>query len=208
MNDLAFKILDKELHIPRIMTGKDSIQLNAVESKVWLNYLEQICEVFRGEIPHVKHPKIDFSDLREKYRINYTHAQPDFSKLLQLSSKQKSKSPTQDNVDDVPQTTVQRRSVLDEEKLKRQRRHEQLLAAGGTAAAAGAGNTGCRMIKISCLIDFNLIFFWRFLSFAAQTDTPRRAKKRRSAEKAANIVSCFSGFITNVLAHISCHNRN
>ncbi|XP_058980162.1 F-actin-monooxygenase Mical [Musca domestica] len=176
MNDLAFKILDKELHIPRIMTGKDSIQLNNVESKVWLSYLEQICEVFRGEIPHVKHPKIDFSDLREKYRINYTNVQPDFSKLLQMSSnKQKSKSPIQGDAVDVPQgggaaaassSTVQRRSVLDEEKLKRQRRHELLLASGNNAAAAaaagGAGNI-------------------------AQTDTPRRAKKRRSAEKAANI---------------------
>ncbi|XP_075163155.1 molecule interacting with CasL [Haematobia irritans] len=162
MNDLAFKILDKELHIPRIMSGKDSVQLNTIESKIWLNYLEQICEVFRGEIPHVKHPKIDFSDLREKYRVNYSHAQPDFSKLLQLSSKQKVKSPIQDAVD-IPQN-VQRRSVLDEEKLKRQRRHEQLLGAGGGGGnnAAGAGN-------------------------AAQTDTPRRAKKRRSAEKAANI---------------------
>ncbi|XP_046803698.1 F-actin-monooxygenase Mical isoform X3 [Lucilia cuprina] len=156
-NDLAFKILDKELHIPRIMSGKDSLQLSNVESKVWLNYLEQICEVFRGEIPHVKHPKIDFSDLREKYKTNNAHAQPDFSKLLQLSTKQKAKSPIQDLVD-VPQV-VQRRSVLDEEKLKRQRRYEQQFVGN----AAGAGN-------------------------AAQTDTPRRAKKRRSADKAANIV--------------------
>ncbi|XP_065354137.1 F-actin-monooxygenase Mical isoform X6 [Calliphora vicina] len=155
-NDLAFKILDKELHIPRIMSGKDSLKLSNVESKVWLNYLEQICEVFRGEIPHVKHAKIDLSDLREKYKINNTHAQPDFSKLLQLSTKQKAKSPIQDLVD-VPQV-VQRRSVLDEEKLKRQRRYEQQFVGNAT----GAGN-------------------------AAQTDTPRRAKKRRSADKAANI---------------------
>lgn len=144
MNDLAFKILDKELHIPRIMSGKDSIQLNTIESKVWLNYLEQICEVFRGEIPHIKHPKVDFSDLREKYRSNYSHAQPDFSKLLQISNKQKAKSPIQDAVD-VPQA-VQRRSVLDEEKLKRQRRHEQLL----TGNATGAGHTGNLFKLMSC----------------------------------------------------------
>ncbi|KAM7360809.1 molecule interacting with CasL isoform 2-T2 [Cochliomyia hominivorax] len=156
-NDLAFKILDKELHIPRIMSGKDSLQLSNVESKVWLNYLEQICEVFRGEIPHVKHPKIDFSDLREKYKSNNAHAQPDFSKLLQISTKQKAKSPIQEDLVDVPQV-VQRRSVLDEEKIKRQRRYEQQFVGN----AAGAGN-------------------------AAQTDTPRRAKKRRSADKAANI---------------------
>lgn len=127
------------------MSGKDSLQLSNVESKVWLNYLEQICEVFRGEIPHVKHPKIDFSDLREKYKINNAHAQPDFSKLLQLSTKQKgAKSPTgqQQDLVDVPQV-VQKRSVLDEEKLKRQRRYEQQFVGN----AAGAGNAGNTNIK-------------------------------------------------------------
>ena len=33
----------------------------------------------------------------------------------------------------------------------------------------------------------------------AQTDTPRRAKKRRSADKAANIVSRISGFFLKKL---------
>lgn len=150
-NDLAFKILDKELHIPRIMSGKDSVQLSNVESKIWLNYLEQICEVFRGEIPHVKHPKIDFSDLREKYKTNNALAQPDFSKLLQLSSKQKAKSPIQDLVD-VPQV-VQRRSVLDEEKLKRQRRYEQQFVGN----AAGAVNT-----SINCPLNNFLTKFYHF----------------------------------------------
>ena len=39
------------------MSANDSVKLE-VDSKVWLNYLEQVCEVFRGEIPHVKHPKL------------------------------------------------------------------------------------------------------------------------------------------------------
>lgn len=155
-NDLAFKILDKELHIPRIMSAKDSVQLSNVESKVWLNYLEQICEVFRGEIPHVKHPKIDFSDLREKYKINNSHAQPDFSKLLQITSKQKAKSPIQDLVD-VPQVLPQRRSVLDEEKLKRQRRYEQQFVGNAT----GAGNAGI-YVSFASLYDFQSFFFFFF----------------------------------------------
>ncbi|XP_055902549.1 F-actin-monooxygenase Mical isoform X2 [Eupeodes corollae] len=140
-NELAFKILDKELKISKVMSGKDSIELDKIDSKIWLNYLEQICEVFRGEIPHVKHPKLDVSELREKNRNNV----PDFSRLLQMSSR-KAKSPMQD-VADLPHTT-QRRSVLDEEKVKRQRKHEP---------------------------------------GQAQLDTPRRAKKRRSAEKTTNI---------------------
>uniref|UniRef100_A0A1A9VGD2 F-actin monooxygenase n=1 Tax=Glossina austeni TaxID=7395 RepID=A0A1A9VGD2_GLOAU len=160
-NDLAFRILEKEMHIQRIMNGRDSLQLQCIESKIWLNYLEQVCEVFRGEIPHIKHPKIDFTELREKYRLNNAHAQPDFSKLLQLSTKPpKSRSPLHDMVD-VPHI-VQRRSVLDEEKLKRQRKHEQLMANNNAGNTTGTGQ--------------------------APTDTPRRAKRRRNnTDKAANI---------------------
>lgn len=57
-NELAFEIIETELLIPRCMTGHDSLTLENVDSKVWLTYLEQVCEVFRGEIPHVKHPKL------------------------------------------------------------------------------------------------------------------------------------------------------
>lgn len=40
--------------------------LESVELKTWLHYLEQICEVFRGEIPHVKHPKLDYAEFKQK----------------------------------------------------------------------------------------------------------------------------------------------
>ncbi|XP_060648316.1 F-actin-monooxygenase Mical isoform X16 [Drosophila nasuta] len=170
-NELAFAVLERELHIDRVMNAKQSLELTDVESRIWLNYLDQICELFRGEIPHIKHPKMDFSDLRQKYRINHTHAPPDFSKLLQ--TKPKAKSPMQDAVD-VPTTVVQRRSVLDEERAKRQRRHEQLLNSNGVAAAAGGGAAaspgGSNQLP------------------QAQSDTPRRSKKRRQADKTANIV--------------------
>uniref|UniRef100_A0A6P4EFD8 F-actin monooxygenase n=1 Tax=Drosophila rhopaloa TaxID=1041015 RepID=A0A6P4EFD8_DRORH len=166
-NELAFAVLERELHIDRIMSAKQSLDLTDVESRIWLNYLDQICELFRGEIPHIKHPKMDFSDLRQKYRINHTHAQPDFSKLL--ATKPKAKSPMQDAVD-IP-STVQRRSVLEEERAKRQRRHEQLLnvggASAGTAGVAGSG-TGTTTPQ-------------------GQNDTPRRSKKRRQVDKTANI---------------------
>ncbi|XP_052859195.1 LOW QUALITY PROTEIN: F-actin-monooxygenase Mical [Drosophila gunungcola] len=167
-NELAFAVLDRELHIDRIMSAKQSLDLTDVESRTWLNYLDQICELFRGEIPHIKHPKMDFSDLRQKYRINHTHAQPDFSKLL--ATKPKAKSPMQDAVD-IP-TTVQRRSVLEEERAKRQRRHEQLLNVGGASAGtAGVAGTGTATSTPQ-----------------GQNDTPRRSKKRRQVDKTANIV--------------------
>ncbi|XP_017057456.1 F-actin-monooxygenase Mical isoform X3 [Drosophila ficusphila] len=169
-NELAFAVLERELHIDRIMSAKQSLDLTDVESRVWLNYLDQICELFRGEIPHIKHPKMDFSDLRQKYRINHTHAQPDFSKLL--ATKPKAKSPMQDAVD-VP-TTVQRRSVLEEERAKRQRRHEQLLNIGGAAAGSSAGAAGSGTGT---------------QTHQGQNDTPRRSKKRRQVDKTANISS-------------------
>lgn len=46
------------MSIPRVMSAKDSIKLDNIDSKIWLNYLEQVCDVFRGEVPHVKHPKL------------------------------------------------------------------------------------------------------------------------------------------------------
>lgn len=51
------------------MTGKDSIHIENVESKLWITYLEQICEVFRGEVPHVKHPKLDYSEFKQKTNV-------------------------------------------------------------------------------------------------------------------------------------------
>ncbi|XP_065722595.2 F-actin-monooxygenase Mical isoform X11 [Drosophila suzukii] len=170
-NELSFAVLERELHIDRIMSAKQSLDLTDVESRIWLNYLDQICELFRGEIPHIKHPKMDFSDLRQKYRINHTHAQPDFSKLLAM--KPKAKSPMQDAVD-VP-TTVQRRSVLEEERAKRQRRHEQLLNVGGGAAGSAAGVAGSGSGTGATTLG--------------QNDTPRRSKKRRQVDKTANISS-------------------
>ncbi|XP_070137022.1 F-actin-monooxygenase Mical isoform X5 [Drosophila bipectinata] len=174
-NELAFAVLDRELHINRIMTAKQSLDLTDVESRVWLAYLDQICELFRGEIPHIKHPKMDFSDLRQKYRINHTHAQPDFSKLL--ATKPKAKSPMQDAMD-IP-TTVQRRSVLEEERAKRQRRHEQLMQSGGVAAGAGAGGVAASGGGTGAGSSLQ----------PGQNDTPRRSKKRRQTDKTANISS-------------------
>lgn len=93
-NEIAFVIIERELGIPKVMSASESVTLENIESKVWLNYLEQICEVFRGEIPHVKHPKLDLEKLRES---NRNVAAPDFSKLLKYSSGnaavRKSKSP-------------------------------------------------------------------------------------------------------------------
>lgn len=72
--------------IAKAVTAAESVTLQNVDPKVWLTYLEQVCEVFRGEIPHVKHPKLDLDKLRE-HKANA--AKPDFSHLLKLKSQTK-----------------------------------------------------------------------------------------------------------------------
>lgn len=69
--------------IAKAITAAESVTLQGVDPKVWLNYLEQVCEVFRGEIPHVKHPKLDLEKLRETKKDANS---PDFSNLLKLKS--------------------------------------------------------------------------------------------------------------------------
>lgn len=85
-NEIAFSVIEREMGIPKAITAAESVTLQGVDSKVWLNYLEQVCEVFRGEIPHVKHPKLDLEKLRETKKDTNS---PDFSHLLKLKSQPK-----------------------------------------------------------------------------------------------------------------------
>lgn len=72
--------------IPKALTAAESVTLQNVEPKVWLDYLERVCEVFRGEIPHVKHPKLDLEKLRE---AKMSVQAPDFSSLLKIKPRSK-----------------------------------------------------------------------------------------------------------------------
>lgn len=85
-NEIAFSVIEREMGIPKAITAAESVTLQNVDPKVWLNYLEQVCEVFRGEIPHVKHPKLDLEKLRENKKDANS---PDFSNLLKLKSQTK-----------------------------------------------------------------------------------------------------------------------
>uniref|UniRef100_A0A182P169 F-actin monooxygenase n=1 Tax=Anopheles epiroticus TaxID=199890 RepID=A0A182P169_9DIPT len=69
-NEHAFNIFENQLGIPRVMSGQESVTLAGVDPKVWLNYLEQICDVFRGEVPHVKHIKLDYAEFKQKQETN------------------------------------------------------------------------------------------------------------------------------------------
>ncbi|XP_073975885.1 molecule interacting with CasL isoform X2 [Rhodnius prolixus] len=60
-NQLAFDILERELAIPPVMTGEEMANCEVPDSLTMLTYLSQVYEAFRGEIPHIKHPKLDDS---------------------------------------------------------------------------------------------------------------------------------------------------
>lgn len=64
-NELAFAILETEFNIQRVMSAQESLTLESIDIKNWLHYLELICEVFRGEIPHMKHPKLDYAEFKQ-----------------------------------------------------------------------------------------------------------------------------------------------
>lgn len=83
-NEIAFQILENDLNIPRVMSAADSVTLENIDSKIWHHYLEQICEVFRGEIPHVKHPKMDYAEFKQKNQSARVNA--DFARLHRIAA--------------------------------------------------------------------------------------------------------------------------
>ncbi|XP_014469225.1 PREDICTED: protein-methionine sulfoxide oxidase Mical isoform X2 [Dinoponera quadriceps] len=58
-NQLAFDTLEKELDIKPIMTGEEMAQYDTPDKLAMFSYLTQIYEAFRGEIPYIKHPKLE-----------------------------------------------------------------------------------------------------------------------------------------------------
>ncbi|KAJ8665000.1 hypothetical protein QAD02_006662 [Eretmocerus hayati] len=59
LNQLVFDVLEKELGITSIMTGEEMVQSEVPDKLLMFSYLTQIYEAFRGEIPHIKHPKLE-----------------------------------------------------------------------------------------------------------------------------------------------------
>ncbi|XP_053694441.1 F-actin-monooxygenase Mical isoform X2 [Sabethes cyaneus] len=156
-NEHAFSILEDHLGIPRVMSGQESVTLGGVDSKLWLNYLEQICEVFRGEIPHVKHPKLDYAEFKQKQQIN---SMEEFAKLRRFAANRMAtmNEPAAVTPGTATAGTARKSSnyfhTNEEERIKRSRK---VLGAESSPMAS------------------------------PQTDTTKRAKKRRSYEKFGNI---------------------
>lgn len=88
------------------MTSEESMTLESIDIKNWLHYLELICEVFRGEIPHVKHPKLDYAEFKQKNQNANTMA--DFARLHRIAAAKRESAKEENGASHV--TTGGRRS--------------------------------------------------------------------------------------------------
>ncbi|CAH0547361.1 unnamed protein product, partial [Brassicogethes aeneus] len=68
-NQLAFDVLEKELGIPPISTGEEII--NIEDYLTMASYLTQVYHTFRGEIPHIKHPKLDLPESSKRTETTF-----------------------------------------------------------------------------------------------------------------------------------------
>ncbi|KAL1130961.1 hypothetical protein AAG570_012202 [Ranatra chinensis] len=57
-NQFAFDILEQELAIPPVMTGEEMAEGEVPDRLALISYLSQVYDAFRGEIPHIKLPKL------------------------------------------------------------------------------------------------------------------------------------------------------
>jgi hypothetical protein len=96
-NELAFRIFEKEFNIPRIMSSEESLTLENTDIKNWLHYLEMICEVFRGEIPHVKHLKLDYAEFKAQKNQNAKPTMADFAKLHRIAAAKREQAKKDEN---------------------------------------------------------------------------------------------------------------
>ncbi|KAK3880510.1 hypothetical protein Pcinc_014999 [Petrolisthes cinctipes] len=67
-NQLAFDTLEREFGIPPVMTGAEMAECDVPDKLSMISYLSQIYDVFRGEIPHLKYPKMDDVDVDGEVR--------------------------------------------------------------------------------------------------------------------------------------------
>uniref|UniRef100_A0A182U974 F-actin monooxygenase n=1 Tax=Anopheles melas TaxID=34690 RepID=A0A182U974_9DIPT len=187
-NEHAFNIFENQLGIPRVMSGQESVTLSGVEPKVWLNYLEQVCDVFRGEVPHVKHIKLDYAEFKQKQETNVEA----WSKLGRMAA-------------------VQRMAALasgvhpadkDGELLHRGTKGDCIVpvatASGPYGGGANAGAAGAATARPNAKNYYHPNAeeerYKRGVGGVAspQNVTMRRMRKRRSNEKSGNIVSIES----------------
>nr|XP_018895758.1 PREDICTED: protein-methionine sulfoxide oxidase Mical isoform X3 [Bemisia tabaci] len=78
-NQLAFDILERELGIPPVMTGREMEECDVPDKLTMLSYLSQVYDLFRGEIPHIKHPKLEELNVSTREELTTSRFKSDTS---------------------------------------------------------------------------------------------------------------------------------
>merc|ERR1739842_124513 len=62
-NELGFSTMEREFGIPPVMTGAEMEECEVPDKLSMISYISQIYDVFRGEIPDFKYPKMDDGEI-------------------------------------------------------------------------------------------------------------------------------------------------
>ncbi|XP_045594784.1 F-actin-monooxygenase Mical isoform X2 [Procambarus clarkii] len=92
-NQLAYDILERDFGIPPVMTGAEMAECDVPDKLSMISYLSQIYDVFRGEIPHFKYPKMDDGEMEVEKQVTLTQrSTPHVNILKNLANKTASTS--------------------------------------------------------------------------------------------------------------------
>lgn len=116
-NQLAFDTLERELGIPPVMTAQEMEECDVPDKLAMLSYLSQIYDTFRGEIPHIKHPKLDDEDIAKDKKVQASEA------LLATRMQELSKLTPQQKVSLLGRITSNHRQSIGRKKYASDREH-------------------------------------------------------------------------------------
>lgn len=144
------------------MSAEESLTLESIDIKNWLHYLEVICEVFRGEIPHVKHPKLDYAEFKQNTKTANTMA--DFARLHRIAAAKREAAKEENGASHV--NTGGRRS-------------QKLVIADKIPSKFLTHFKACSKVHV--------LTFWFFNCFSIAVTTKRRAPPRPETTKLRKI---------------------
>ncbi|XP_017769097.1 PREDICTED: protein-methionine sulfoxide oxidase Mical isoform X2 [Nicrophorus vespilloides] len=85
-NQVVFDILDKELGIPPVIQAEEMVASDGPDYVTMLSYLTQIYDVFRCEIPHIKHPKLELPESLKRVELPFNKNHPALKHIAAASA--------------------------------------------------------------------------------------------------------------------------